>query len=92
MGVSAIELARLQARDEQLRVLLDLSAYISERGGEALVSDARRQIGLNDLQDARRLCHWAARVLLLDRHRTRAGEVYRLRGRPPAAQRVRPNG
>ncbi len=81
MAVSAVELMRLQVRDEQLRVLLALSTYVKERGGEVLIADARRQIGLNDTLVARRMCHWAASVLLLARQRTRGGEIYRLRGR-----------
>jgi hypothetical protein len=78
MAVSEIELTRLQARDEKRRVILDLSAYLKKRGGVAFVNDARHQIGLNDTLDARRFCHWAANVLMLDRVRTRCGEQYRV--------------
>lgn len=89
MGVSQVELVRLQARDEMLRIVQGLSRQVAAGGGQVLVADARRNLGLNDLLDSRRLCHWAAGVLLLDRARTRAGEVYRVQR---ATQRgVRPN-
>ncbi len=76
---TVVELRRLQFHGEQRRVISDLSAYLKERGGRALVNDARHQIGLNDTLGARRICHWAANVLMLDRVRTRCGEEYRVK-------------